>query len=60
MMVQAGNNNFNSLIANLKVNARKHPDATVRQPYSYMIAAEDQLPRFLQRMRAMETDQNPK
>ncbi len=59
MMVQAGNNNFNSLIANIKLNARKHPDATVRQPYIYMIAVEDRLGRFLQRMRPDDSGQNP-
>ncbi len=60
MMVQAGNLNFNSLIANLKVNARKHPDATVRQPYTYMIAVEDRLGRFLQRTRSDDSGENPR
>jgi hypothetical protein len=60
MMVQAGNNNFNSLIANLKLNVRKHPDASVRQPYTYMIAVEDRLGRFLQRMRSSDSGENPR
>ncbi len=50
MMTQAGNNNYNSLIADSKVNARKHPESSVRVPYSYMIAAEDRLGRFLRRI----------
>jgi hypothetical protein len=59
MMVQAGNNNFNTLIAGIKLNSRKHPEATVRKPYTYMIAVEDRLGRFLQRMRADDPGQNP-
>jgi hypothetical protein len=50
MMTQAGNNNYNILIANTRLNDRKHPDSTVRQPYIYMIAVEDRLEKFLQRM----------
>lgn len=50
MMTQAGNNAYNTLIANIKPNLRKHPDSSLRQPYSYMITVEDRLSRFLQRM----------
>jgi hypothetical protein len=50
MMTQAGNNNFNSIISNTKLNDRKHPDSSLRLPYTYMIAVEDRLGRFLQRM----------
>jgi len=50
MMAQAGNNAFNSLIATIKLNDRKHPDATVRQPYIYMISVEDRLGKFINRM----------
>ena len=50
MMTQAGNNTFNTLIAGIKLNDRKHPDSSVRQPYIYMISVEDRLARFLQRM----------
>jgi hypothetical protein len=52
MMVQAGNAAFNTLISSTKLNSRKHPDSTVRQPYTYMISVEDRLGRFLQRMRS--------
>jgi hypothetical protein len=50
MMTQAGNNNFNSIIAKTKLNDRKDPESSVKVPYTYMIAVEDRLDRFLQRM----------
>ncbi len=50
MMAQAGNNNFNTIISTAKLNDRKHPESTVRVPYTYMIAVEDRLSRFLRRM----------
>jgi hypothetical protein len=50
MMTQSGNNTYNSLIAAKKANERKHPESTVRTPYSYMIAVEDRLQKFLRRM----------
>jgi len=50
MMAQAGNNNFNTIISSAKVNDRKHPDSSVKVPYTYMIASEDRLARFLRRM----------
>lgn len=50
MMTQSGNNTFNTMIADMKANDRKHPDSSVRVPYSYMIAVEDRLSRFLRRM----------
>jgi hypothetical protein len=50
MFAQAGNNSFNTIIANTKLNDRKHPDSSVRIPYTYMISVEDRLGRFLKRM----------
>jgi hypothetical protein len=50
MMTQSGNNAYNTLIANTKLSMRKHPDSSVRLPYTYMISVEDRLGRFLQRM----------
>lgn len=50
MMAQASNGNFNQILTSTKPNDRKHPESTVRVPYSYMIAVEDRLPRFLRRM----------
>jgi hypothetical protein len=59
MMTQAGNNAFNSLIANTKLNERKHPDSSVRVPYTYMIAVEDRLARFLRRMASDSPEEEP-
>jgi hypothetical protein len=50
MMTQAGNNSFNSIIANTKLNDRKHPESSIRVPYTYMNAIEDRLGRFLRRI----------
>ena len=58
MMAQAGNIEFNKLISSTKVKDRRHPDSSVRIPYTYMIAVEDRLSRFLRRM-AGETDTEP-
>ena len=60
MMAQAGNNNFNTIISTTKLNDRKHPESSVRVPYTYMIAVEDRLTRFLRRMASDNVDdQNP-
>ena len=50
MMAQSGNSNFNDILTAKKANDRKHPESTVRIPYTYMIAVEDRLNRFLRRM----------
>jgi hypothetical protein len=50
LMTQAGNNNYNTIINTTKLNARKHPNSSVRVPYTYMITVEDRLDKFLQRM----------
>ena len=49
-MTQSGNNNYNTSIAKIKLNDRKHPESSSKVPYTYMIAVEDRLGRFLQRM----------
>jgi hypothetical protein len=50
MMTISGNNSFNTIITNTKLNNRKHPDSSTKVPYTYMIAVEDRLGRFLRRM----------
>lgn len=50
MMAQAGNIEFNRLISSIKLKDRKHPESSIRVPYTYMIAVEDRLSRFLRRM----------
>jgi hypothetical protein len=54
MMVQSADIDFNTYIADLKQKVRKHPNSTVRIPYTYMISVEDRLERFLRRMRGEE------
>lgn len=50
MMTQSGNNNYNTLIAKIKLNDRKHPESSTRVPYTYMISVEDRLGKFLKRI----------
>ena len=50
MMTQSGNNSYNTIITSTKLNDRKDPRSSVQVPYSYMIAVEDRLARFLRRM----------
>ncbi len=50
MMAQAGNLEFNRLISSIKLKDRRHPQSSTRVPYTYMIAVEDRLSRFLRRM----------
>jgi hypothetical protein len=59
MMTQSGNNNYNSIISKTKLNDRKHPDSSTKLPYSYMIAVEDRLGRFLQRLSDIKVEDNP-
>jgi hypothetical protein len=59
MMTQSGNNNYNTVVTAIKLNDRKHPDATVRIPYTYMISVEDRLGRFLQRMTSDNIESPP-
>jgi hypothetical protein len=50
MMAQAGNINFNAFLNSLKLKDRRHPDSSGKLPYTYMVAVEDRLDRFLRRM----------
>jgi hypothetical protein len=50
MMTQSSNNSYNTLIANIKLNDRKHTDSNTRTPYTYMISVENRVERFLSRM----------
>jgi hypothetical protein len=59
MMTQAGNSSYNTLISSIKLNDRKHPQSTIRIPYTYMIAVEDRLGKFLQRMTSENTQEEP-
>ena len=59
MMSQAGNIAYNSFLTSLKEKERKHPQSTVRVPYMYMVAVEDRLRRFIQRMESDYSEDNP-
>jgi alpha-D-ribose 1-methylphosphonate 5-triphosphate synthase subunit PhnI len=50
MMVLSSNSAYNSLISNTRQRARRIPKKISREPYTYMIAADDRLRRFLRRM----------
>jgi hypothetical protein len=50
MMTQSGSSSFNTIITSAKPNDRKDPKSSAKIPYSYMIAVEDRLARFLRRM----------
>ncbi len=58
MMTQSGNNNYNTIIAKTKLNDRKDPESTIKVPYTYMIAVEDRLGKFLQRMSDNKPEDN--
>ncbi|HUS87317.1 MAG TPA: hypothetical protein VMW76_08760 [Bacteroidales bacterium] len=58
LMALAGNNSFNTIIQGEKLNDRKHPDNSIRTPYTYMVGVQDRLDNFLRRMtRAEEPDE---
>lgn len=59
MMTQAGNSTYNIMIANEKLNDRKHPQSSVRTPYTYMISVEDRLGKFLLRMASDKIEDEP-
>jgi hypothetical protein len=50
MMTQSSNIVYNTLIANIKQNDRKHPQSNTRVPYTYMISVENRVERFITRM----------
>ena len=57
MMAQAANLKFNTLLSSMKLRDRQHPQSTTRIPYTYMIAVEDRLGRFLRRMSGTEDNE---
>ncbi|MBS0010261.1 MAG: hypothetical protein KFF49_02560, partial [Bacteroidales bacterium] len=56
LMTLSGNNQFNSIITDEKINNRKHPDNSVRTPYIYMIGVQERFNDFLRRMRSDEEE----
>ena len=59
MMTQSGNNAYNTLIMSIKQNDRKDPRSNIKIPYTYMIAVEERLSRFLQRMSSDRLEEEP-
>ena len=59
LMTQAGNNNYNTIITSTKQSDRKHPDATIRIPYTYMISVENRLQKFIERMASDKIVEQP-
>ncbi|MDZ7739827.1 MAG: hypothetical protein U5K32_12320 [Bacteroidales bacterium] len=57
MMALSGNNSFNKSITEQKTNDRRHPDHSIRTPYTYMIGVQDRLDSFLSRMRQEEQEE---
>ncbi|HOM41201.1 MAG TPA: hypothetical protein PK064_09845 [Bacteroidales bacterium] len=57
LMTQSSNLEYNTLISTLKEKVRTHPESSTRVPYTYMIAVEDRLPRFLQRMTSDQAEE---
>ena len=56
MMAKSGNNSFNTLLSSLKEKERQHPRSSLKNQYTYMIAVDDRLSRFLRRMTGEEDD----
>ena len=50
MMTQSSNSSYNTLISGIKLNDRKHSESNTKMPYTYMIAVENRVERFLSRM----------
>ena len=59
LMALSGNNNFNTILRDEKLNDRKHPDNSVRLPYTYMVGVQDRLENFLRRMERGTEDSDP-
>ena len=59
LMALGGNDIFNAIISDTKLKARKHPNASVRVPYTYMISVEDRLGKFLRRMASDNIEAEP-
>jgi|WetSurSiteA1Bulk_404760.scaffolds.fasta_scaffold00492_7 hypothetical protein len=57
MMAKSGNNSFNSLLTSIKEKDRKNPKSTLKAQYTYMIAVDDRLTRFLRRMTGEEVEE---
>ena len=57
LMALSGNNSFNSILTEERTGDRRHPDHSIRNPYTYMVGVQDRLDNFLRRMRQEEQDE---
>jgi hypothetical protein len=57
-MTQSGNNSYNTIIVKTKLNDRRDPKSSIKVPYTYMIAVQDRLGKFLQRMSDNKAEDN--
>lgn len=57
LMALSGNSSFNLTLTEEKTGDRRHPDHSVRTPYTYMVGVQDRLDNFLRRMRQEEKDE---
>ncbi|MFO7851000.1 MAG: hypothetical protein ACQERS_07715 [Bacteroidota bacterium] len=56
LMALSGNNSFNLTLTEERTGERRHPDHSVRTPYTYMVGVQDRLDNFLRRMTRDEED----
>ncbi|MEA1887218.1 MAG: hypothetical protein U9N72_08425 [Bacteroidota bacterium] len=57
LMALSGNNSFNLILTEEKTGNRRHPDHSIRTPYTYMVGVQDRLDNFLRRMTHDEEDE---
>jgi len=57
MMSLSGNSSFNTLLAEEKTGNRRHPDHSVRTPYTYMVGVQERLDDFLRKMEGEKQDE---
>ncbi|MGM0666483.1 MAG: hypothetical protein ACQETA_04115 [Bacteroidota bacterium] len=57
MMSLSSNPAYNKILAEEKAGDRRHPDHSLRTPYTYMVGISDRLDEFLRRMNLEEEDE---
>jgi hypothetical protein len=58
LMSLSGNNSYNTILREEKLNARKHPDNSVRTPFTYMIGVQERLDSFIRRMTSSREEED--
>ncbi len=57
MMSLSGNQNYNTILTEERTGDRRHPDHSIRTPYTYMVGIQERLDNFLERMRGDRPDE---